>query len=49
MEVRCPYCNRLLAKNLLGRVELWCRGCKRELPLRRDTPADPVVLESADT
>jgi hypothetical protein len=46
MEVRCPYCNKLLLKELLGRATAYCRGCKRELTLRRDRPAGPVILES---
>jgi phage FluMu protein Com len=33
-EVRCPHCGMLLARRLLGSVEIFCRRCRRIITIR---------------
>lgn len=47
--VRCPYCGKRLADDLIGRVTIACRGCKRRLRIEQDRDGDPRFVIIAET
>lgn len=34
-DVRCPRCDRKLGEDLVGKITLWCRTCRKEVTIDR--------------
>ena len=33
-EIKCDCCNKIIAKEKDGVIYLWCKHCKKEIPLK---------------
>ena len=33
-EIKCDCCNKIIAKEKDGIIYLWCKHCKKEIPLK---------------
>ncbi len=40
MDVHCD-CGKLLAKIKDGKIYVWCKNCKKEVPLKIEYPKEP--------
>ncbi len=41
MDVQCD-CGKLLAKVKDGKIYVWCKNCKKEVPLKIEYPQEPL-------
>lgn len=48
-DIHCPYCQRIIAADLVGAVTILCRGCKRYLRIESDEHNPPHFTPLVET